>query len=58
MDEVGTDDWLEVDPTDTQILQPQNVISCLLRPGDVLLWDSRTVHCSNPGIEESEIPKF
>lgn len=58
MKEVGTDDWLEVDPTDTVILKPQHVISCLLRPGNVLLWDSRTAHCSNPGIMESEIPEF
>ena len=58
MKEVGTDDWLEVDPTDTVILKPKHVISCLLRPGDVLLWDSRTVHCSNPGIIESEMPEF
>jgi len=49
MAEVGTDDWLEVDPNDDVVLQPQHVLSCLLSPGDLLLWDSRTVHCSYPG---------
>lgn len=58
MAEVGTDDWLEVDPNDTVVLQPQHVLSCLLRPGDVLLWDSRTVHCSYPGKADAEMPEF
>ena len=58
MTEVGTDDWLEVDPNDEVVLQPQHVISCLLRPGDLLLWDSRTVHCSYPGNPNVELPKM
>lgn len=56
MVEVGTDDWLEVDPNDEIVLQPQHVISCLLRPGDLLLWDSRTVHCSYPGDVSEQMP--
>ena len=58
MNEVGTDDWLEVDPNDTVVLQPQHVISCLLEQGDVLLWDSRTVHCSYPGKSGANLPEF
>lgn len=54
MREVGTDDWLEVDPNDSTILQPQHLLSCLLSPGDVLLWDSRTVHCSYPGKQDDD----
>ncbi|KAL7581812.1 hypothetical protein ACA910_022336 [Epithemia clementina (nom. ined.)] len=48
--ELNGDDWMEVDPLDQTVLNPDKIISCLLRPGDVLLWDSRTVHCSYPGI--------
>jgi len=49
LQELNGDDWLEIDPNDTLLLQPENVVSCLLHPGDLLLWDSRVVHCSYPG---------
>jgi len=58
MTEVGTDDWLEVDPDDDVVLQPQHLLSCLLRAGDMLLWDSRTAHCSYPGKLDEELPEF
>ncbi|CAB9513650.1 Phytanoyl-CoA dioxygenase (PhyH) [Seminavis robusta] len=49
LDELGDEDWMEIDPNDTVVLgDASKVISCMLGPGDVLLWDSRTVHCSNP----------
>jgi hypothetical protein len=48
LDEVGFDDWLEIDPTDADLLDPARIIMLQLSPGDVLLWDSRTVHCSYP----------
>ncbi len=58
LDELHGDDWMEIDPNDTTILSPDNIISCLLGPGDMLLWDSRLVHCSYPGVEASgEISK-
>ena len=57
MEEV-TDDWLEVDPNDAVVLQPQHLLSCLLNPGDVLLWDSRVVHCSYPGKEGAQLPEL
>lgn len=57
MTEVGTDDWLEVDANDDVVLQARHVISCLLQPGDVLLWDSRTVHCSYPGKPDKKVPE-
>lgn len=52
--EIKEEDWLEIDPNDEDLLQPENVICCLLGPGDVLLWDSRVVHCSFPGNSKEE----
>lgn len=46
--EIDGDDWLEIDQFDDVMLDPTKVISCLLGPGDVLIWDSRLVHCSYP----------
>ena len=49
LQEIDGDDWLEIDPNDRSILgNPENIICCLLQAGDVLLWDSRVVHCSHP----------
>jgi hypothetical protein len=48
LDEVGSDDWLEIDPTDAVLLDPSAILMLELGQGDVLLWDSRTVHCSYP----------
>jgi hypothetical protein len=47
--ELQGDDWMEIPHDDDIILQDANLLSCLLSPGDMLLWDSRTVHCSYPG---------
>ncbi len=41
--------YLTVDPRDSAILKPENCFCVQLQPGDLLLWDSRTVHCSYPG---------
>jgi hypothetical protein len=50
LDEVGADDWVEVDPADTALLGADRpVLSCRLEAGDMLIWDSRVVHCSCPG---------
>lgn len=46
--EIDGDDWLEIDPYDKEILDPGKIFSCMLGPGDVLIWDSRLVHCSYP----------
>ncbi len=46
--EIQGDDWLEIDPNDSKLLQKEKTIACLLGPGDVLIWDSRLVHCSHP----------
>ena len=40
------DDPLLVDNSD------EKPIMCHLEIGDMLLWDSRTIHCSGPGLEE------
>ncbi|GAX17453.1 hypothetical protein FisN_5Hh101 [Fistulifera solaris] len=48
LDELNGDDWMEIDPNDHTAIHPQKVISLLLKPGDFLLWDSRTIHCSHP----------
>jgi hypothetical protein len=47
--EINGDDWLEIDPTDDILLQKESVIMCLLGAGDMIVWDSRLVHCSYPG---------
>eukprot|EP00978_Attheya_sp_CCMP212_P038808 scaffold196190_cov55-Attheya_sp.AAC.1 len=49
LDEINGDDWLEIDPNDKKLLRSDAIISILLGPGDILLWDSRVVHCSSPG---------
>ena len=46
LDEVQGDDWMEIDPNDHVILDPKRIVTLLLRPGDLLLWDSRVAHCS------------
>ena len=33
---------------DPQLLDPEPIV-CHLEAGDMLLWDSRTIHCSTPG---------
>jgi hypothetical protein len=49
--EINGDDWLEIDPNDEILLQKESVIMCLLGAGDMIVWDSRLVHCSYPGKE-------
>mmetsp|Transcript_27276 Transcript_27276/g.49546 ORF Transcript_27276/g.49546 Transcript_27276/m.49546 type:complete len:490 (+) Transcript_27276:40-1509(+) len=49
LDEIDGDDWLEIDPNDKNLLHSDAILSILLGPGDILLWDSRVVHCSSPG---------
>lgn len=36
-------------PKDDPLFVDQAPITCHMEAGDLLLWDSRTVHCSNPG---------
>jgi len=38
-------------PTDDPQLQETPPIMCHMEAGDMMLWDSRTVHCSSPGKE-------
>jgi hypothetical protein len=52
--EINGDDWLEIDPYDKELLDPANVISCMLGPGDIIIWDSRLVHCSYPATTREE----
>jgi hypothetical protein len=47
--ELNGDDWMEVVRDDTGAFENREILCCQLQPGDVLLWDSRTVHCSYPG---------
>ena len=54
LEEINLDDWLEIDPYDKELLDPSMVISCMLGPGDVLVWDSRLVHCSYPATKNVE----
>jgi len=53
LDELKGDDWMEIDPNDSHLLDPSKIVTCLLKEGDLLLWDSRTVHCSFPGNRDS-----
>jgi len=36
-------------PKDDPKLSSQQPVMCHMEPGDMLLWDSRTIHCSNSG---------
>ena len=36
-------------PKNDPRLEEMQPISCHMEPGDLMLWDSRTVHCSHPG---------
>ena len=38
-------------PNDDELLADTQPIICHLEAGDLLLWDSRTIHCSSPGLE-------
>ena len=52
--EINGDDWLEIDPNDNLLFQERkNAIACLLDPGDMLIWDSRTAHRSYPGEQKA-----
>lgn len=53
--EVGSDDWLEIDPNDRILLHPSRIVTLLLGTGDMLLWDSRVAHCSYPARSEWRI---
>ncbi len=46
-------DWLDHFrfPADDPRLQDTPPIMCHMEAGDMMLWDSRTVHCSSPGLE-------
>ena len=38
-------------PADDPRLQDTPPVMCHMEAGDMMLWDSRTVHCSSPGLE-------
>jgi hypothetical protein len=50
LQELQGDDWLEIDPHDEVLLDPRKIVSLQLHAGDLLLWDSRVVHCSYPAL--------
>jgi|HubBroStandDraft_1064217.scaffolds.fasta_scaffold28910_2 hypothetical protein len=41
-------------PADDPLLAGTPPIMCHLEAGDILLWDSRTIHCSSSGLEPPE----
>ena len=41
-------------PNDDPKLTSEKAVMCDMEPGDMLLWDSRTIHCSNSGSELEE----
>jgi len=43
-------------PADDPQLVDTPPIMCHLEPGDLFLWDSRTIHCSSPGLEPAAAP--
>jgi ectoine hydroxylase-related dioxygenase (phytanoyl-CoA dioxygenase family) len=52
--ELKGDDWMEIPHDDDDVFQDETkILSCALGPGDLLLWDSRTVHCSYPAESDS-----
>ena len=38
-------------PNDDPLLADSQPIICHMQAGDLMLWDSRTIHCSSPGLE-------
>lgn len=50
--ELGNEDWMEIDPNDNIVLQKDSIVTCRLKPGSMIIWDSRTVHCSNRGYRD------
>jgi hypothetical protein len=42
-------------PNEDPLLGDPAPIMCHLEPGDLFLWDSRTIHCSEPGPEDSSV---
>jgi hypothetical protein len=38
-------------PNDDVLLADTQPIICHMEAGDLMLWDSRTIHCSSPGLE-------
>ena len=45
IEEVDGDDWMEVSGDDVR--KAGGAVMVEMNPGDLLLWDSRTIHCSN-----------
>lgn len=43
-------------PADDPQLMETPPIMCHMEAGDMMLWDSRTVHCSSPGLEPTPEP--
>ena len=41
-------------PNDDPKLASKKAVMCHMEPGDMLLWDSRTIHCSNSGSKLAE----
>jgi hypothetical protein len=39
-------------PNDDELLATSEPVICHMEPGDLMLWDSRTTHCSSPGLEK------
>jgi hypothetical protein len=38
-------------PVEDPILKTEKALMCHMEAGDLLLWDSRTIHCSSPSLE-------
>jgi len=43
----GTWDFVPIPHTEAILQRPGHLVSC--KAGDLLLWDSRTIHCNSPG---------
>jgi hypothetical protein len=48
-------DFVEVDPNDEVLSMPKHLISA--KAGDLIVWDSRTVHCNTPATTASRGPE-
>ena len=42
-------------PNDDPLLADAEPVICHMEPGDLMLWDSRTIHCSSPGMGTPDI---
>lgn len=49
-------DFVQIDPLDPVLTMPKKLVCC--EPGDLLVWDSRTIHCNTPALKPAVDPSL